>query len=113
MIRDYSRNSLAVREQREENVYLYLKGEGLEARFWCDFHRDFYQSVICNLKLASKNMAPIVPMRYIDWKYYEELNNTVFNSIIDKCKEVGLYDIMGFRYNWNKEILAQFHCSYY
>jgi hypothetical protein len=20
---------------------------------------------------------------------------------------------MGFRYNWNKEILAQFHCSYY
>jgi hypothetical protein len=33
MIRDYSRNSLAVRKQREENVYLYLKGEGLEARF--------------------------------------------------------------------------------
>jgi hypothetical protein len=47
-IRDYSRNSLAVREQREENVYLYLKGEGLEARFWCDFHRAFYQSVIRN-----------------------------------------------------------------
>jgi hypothetical protein len=44
-------------------------------------------------------------MRYIDWKYYEELNNTVFNSIIDKCKEVGLYDIMGFRYNWNKKFL--------
>jgi hypothetical protein len=108
-----TKNSLAVREQREENVYLYLKGEGLEARFWCDFHRDFYQTIICNPKLASKNMAPIVPMRYIDWKYYEELNNTVFNSVIDKCKEVGLYDIMGFRYNWNKEILAQFHCSYY
>jgi hypothetical protein len=33
MISDYSKNSLAVREQREENVYLYLKGEGLEARF--------------------------------------------------------------------------------
>jgi hypothetical protein len=37
MIRDYSKNSLAVREQREDNVYLYLKGEGLEAIFWCDF----------------------------------------------------------------------------
>jgi hypothetical protein len=60
MIRDYFKNSLAVREQREENVYLYLKGEGLEARFWCDFHRDFYQSVIRNPKLAAKNMAPIV-----------------------------------------------------
>jgi hypothetical protein len=113
MIRDYSKNSLAVREQREDNMYLYIKGEGLEARFWCDFHRDFYQSVIRNPKLAAKNMAPIVQMRYIDWKYYEELNNTVFNSVIEKCKEVGLYDLMGFRYNWNKEILAQFHCSYY
>jgi hypothetical protein len=41
MIRDYSKNALAVREQREEDVYRYLKGEGLEARFWCDFHRDF------------------------------------------------------------------------
>jgi hypothetical protein len=102
-----------VREQREENVYLYLKGEGLEARFWCDFHRYFSQSVIRNPKLASKNMAPIVKMRYIDWKHYEELNNTVFNSVIEKCKEVGLYDLMGFSYNWNKEILAQFHCSYY
>jgi sulfite reductase alpha subunit-like flavoprotein len=42
MIRDYSKNALAVREQREDNVYLYLKGEGIEARFWCEFHRDFY-----------------------------------------------------------------------
>jgi hypothetical protein len=33
MIRDYSKNALAVREQRDENVYLYLKGEGLEANF--------------------------------------------------------------------------------
>jgi hypothetical protein len=58
-------------------------------------------------------MVPIVNMMYIDWKYYEDLNNTVFSSVIEKCKEVGLYDIMGFSYNWNKEILAQFHCSYY
>jgi hypothetical protein len=113
MIRDYSKNALAVREQREEDVYRYLKGEGLEARFWCDFHRDLYQTVIWNPKLDSKNMALIVQMRYIDWKYYEDPNNTVFNSVIEKCKEVGLYDLMGFRYNWNKEILAQFHCSYY
>jgi hypothetical protein len=110
---DYSKNALAAREQREDDVYRYLKGEGLEARFWCDFHRDFYQTVIRNPKLVAKNMVPIVKMRYIDWKYYEALNNIVFNSIIEKYKEVGLYDIMGFRYNWNKEILAQFHCSNY
>jgi hypothetical protein len=113
MYRDYSKNALAVRGQREEDVYRYLKGEGLEDQFWCDFHRDFYQTVIKNPKLVEKNMVPIVKMWYIDWKYYEDLNNTVFNSVTEKCKEVGLYDIMGFQYNWNKEILAQFHCSYY
>ena len=26
---------------------------------------------------------------------------------------MGLYDIMGFRYDWNEEILAQFHSSLY
>jgi hypothetical protein len=55
MYRDYSKNALAVREKREEDVYLYLKGGGLEARFWCDFHRDFYQTVIRNPKLLVKN----------------------------------------------------------
>jgi hypothetical protein len=106
MYRDYSKNALAVREQREEDVYRYLKGEGLEARFCCDFHRDFYQTIIRNPKFVAKNMVPIVKMRYIDWKYYEDLNNNVFNSVIEKCKEVGLYDIMGFRYNtitWNTQ----------
>jgi hypothetical protein len=112
MIRDYSKNGLAVREQREEDVYRYLKGEGLEQGFGVIFI-EISITVIRNPKLAAKNMVPIVKMRYIDWKYYEDLNNTVFNSVIEKCKEVELHDLMGFRYNWNKEILTQFHCSYY
>jgi hypothetical protein len=33
MYRVYSKNALEMREQREEDVYRYLKGEGLEARF--------------------------------------------------------------------------------
>lgn len=33
--------------------------------------------------------------------------------MIDKCREFGLRDIMGFKYDRNMEILAQFHCSYY
>jgi hypothetical protein len=47
-----------VREQREDDVYRYLKGKGLEAQFWCDFHRDFYQTVIRNPKLVAKNTVP-------------------------------------------------------
>jgi hypothetical protein len=54
-----------VSEQREDDVYCYLKGERVEARFWCDFHTDFYQTVIRNPKLVAKNMVPIVKMRYM------------------------------------------------
>ena len=32
---------------------------------------------------------------------------------MEKCKDMGLYDIMGFLYDWNEEILAQFHSSLY
>ena len=53
-----------------------------------------------------KSTAPIVPCKYVDWKYFEDMNDPFFNEAIAKCKEMGLYDIMGFRYNWNEEILA-------
>jgi hypothetical protein len=33
MYRDYSKNALVVMVQREEDVYRYLKGEGLEQGF--------------------------------------------------------------------------------
>jgi len=50
-----------------------------------------------------KSHAPIVPCKYV-----ENMNDPFFNEAIAKCKEMGLYDIMGFRYDWNEEILAQF-----
>jgi hypothetical protein len=56
--------------------------------------------------MKAKNKVPVVQMKYIDWKYYEELNNHVFNEVIYKFKQVGLFDLMGFRYNWNKEIFG-------
>jgi hypothetical protein len=59
MYRNYSKNALAVREQREEDVYRYLKGEGLEPRFWCDFHRDFYQTVIETPSWLQRTWCPL------------------------------------------------------
>jgi hypothetical protein len=44
-----------------------------------------------------KGKAPIVPCKYVDWAYFEKLNDPFFNQAIAKCKEFGLYDIMGFR----------------
>ena len=99
---------MALREARKEEVYKYEKCEGLERHFWCKLHEDFYSSVVMR-----KSRAPIVPCKYVDWTYYERMNDPFFNEAIAKCKEMGLYDIMGFIYDWNKEILAQFHSSLY
>jgi hypothetical protein len=60
-----------------------------------------------------KGKAPIVPSKFVDWAYFERLDDPFFNEEIAKCREFGLYDIMGFRYDWNEEILAQFHFSLY
>ncbi|RLN23132.1 Reverse transcriptase (RNA-dependent DNA polymerase), putative [Panicum miliaceum] len=106
--RDYFGKKVELRNARNEEVYRYDKCEGLERRFWCQLHQDFYASVVLR-----KGKAPIVPCRYVDWAYFESLDDPLFNEAITKCKEFGLYDIMGFRYNWNEEIFAQFHSSMY
>jgi hypothetical protein len=40
--------------------------------------------------------APIVPCKYVDWPYFEKLNDPYYNAAMEICKEFGLYDIMGF-----------------
>jgi hypothetical protein len=87
-------------------VYKYEKAENLERRFWCQLHQDFYSSVVMR-----KGKPPIIPCKYVDWAYFDMLNDPFFNQAIVKCKKFGLYDIMGFRYDWNEEILTQIHSS--
>jgi hypothetical protein len=106
MGRNYFKQTIALINARKEDVYKYEKAENLERRFWCQLHQDFYSSVVMR-----KGKAPIVSCKYVDWAYFEKINDPFFNQAIAKCKEFGLYDIMGFRYDWNEEILAQFHSS--
>jgi hypothetical protein len=108
MGRNYFKQTVALTNARKEDMYKYEKAENLERRFWCQLHQDFYSSVVLR-----KDKAPIIPCKYVDWTYFEKLNDPFFNQAIAKCKEFGLYDIMGFRYDWNEEVLAQFHSSLY
>jgi hypothetical protein len=108
MGRNYFKQTVALTNARKEDVYKYGKVENLERRFWSQLHQDFCSSVVLR-----KGKAPIVPCKYIDWAYFEKLNDPFFNQASAKCKEFGLYDITGFRYAWNEEILAQFHSSLY
>jgi hypothetical protein len=106
MARDYFKQAVALTNAQTEDVYKYEKEENLERRFWCQLHQDFYSSVVLR-----NGKAPIVPCKYVDWAYFERFNDPFFNETIAKCREFGLYNIMGFRYDWNEEILAQFHSS--
>ena len=63
--RNYYKQDVVLREARKEEVYKYEKSEGLERCFWCQLHQDFYSSVAMR-----KSHAPIVPCKYVDWKYY-------------------------------------------
>ena len=61
MARNYYKQDVALREARKEEVYKYDKSEGLERRFWCKLHEDFYSSVVMR-----KSRPPIVPCKYVD-----------------------------------------------
>ena len=42
-----------------------------------------------------------------------EKNDPDFNQAILACERFGLMNIMAFRYDWNVEVLVQFHATYY
>ena len=55
----------------------------------------------------------IVQMKYIDWDHIESMNTLDSKRVMDIVTEHELKDIMGFQYDWNREILAQFHATFF
>ena len=43
----------------------------------------------------------------------KEKNEPEFNKVIKAYENFRLSDLISFRYNWNEEVLAQFHATYY
>ena len=80
----------------------------VDYRFWNEFYSNFYASVIFNSKKSK-----IVKMQYVGWEELQAKNEPKFNTMIKACDHFGLANIMGFRYNWNEEVLVQFHTTYY
>ena len=95
-------------KQRTYNPYTYSKDESLNHRFWNQFHMDFYTSVCLRPKKPH-----IVPMQAIDWDHIANMEVEICDRVIDACEEFGIKELMGFRYDWNTEIIAQFHASFY
>jgi hypothetical protein len=52
-------------------------------------------------------------MQYVDWDGLQDKEEAEFDKVIKICDRFQLSDIMGFQYHWNKEVLAQFHATYF
>ena len=76
--------------------------------FWNEFHSNFYASVNFNSKKSK-----VVKMQYVDWEEIKGNNDPGFNKVIKVCELFSLTDIMSFRYNWNEEVLAYFHATFF
>ena len=97
-----------VEEAKEENPYMVAKDLCVDYRFWNVFHSNFHTSVIFKNKKSK-----IMKMQYIEWEELREKNDPDFNQAILAFERFSLTDIMAFRYDWNVEVLAQFHATYY
>jgi len=106
--KNYAKQSISITKQRASNPFIYTKDESLDPRFWNQFPMDFYTSVC----LRPKN-PHITPVHAIDWDHMANMEMTVCDNVIEACEAFGLKEIMAFRYDWNTEVIAQFHASFY
>lgn len=105
---DYSLSWKKTEEARENNPYTVERNGDLDSRFWNAFQSDFYATAI-----LSKKKGKISKMQFIDFGDLQSRDDHEFNAAIKACDRFELTEIMGFRHDWNKEILAQFHATYF
>lgn len=43
--------------------------------------------------------------QWIDWKYLCDKDDPIFEQILVKCKELGVYNFMEMKYDWNAEVV--------
>ena len=95
-----------VKRARQQNPYASPKFAAIDFRFWSVFHYNFYSSVILN-----KNK--IIQMKWVDWDHIGRMSSPEAAEVLKLVKKHGMKDLMGFRHDWNKEVIGQFHATLY
>jgi hypothetical protein len=52
-------------------------------------------------------------MQHVDSEEIKDKDDPEFNKVIKAYEHFGLTNIMSFQYNWNEEVLAQFHATFF
>jgi hypothetical protein len=103
---DYSKSWKGTCEAREIDPYATDKLLGIDYRFWNIFHSNFYA-----IAVLTKPRGNISKMQFINFSELEERSE--FAAAIKTCDCFQLIDIMSFKCDWNREILDQFHATYF
>jgi hypothetical protein len=49
--------------------------------------------------------------QWVDWNHMAEQHDPIFNQVIATCESRHIKRLMGFRYDWNIEIIARFYAT--
>jgi hypothetical protein len=49
--------------------------------------------------------------QYVDWTYMESKNDPIFTKLRTVCGHQRVKELMDFRQDWNREIIAQFYAT--
>lgn len=102
---DYMKQKRDVRRMRQENPFQWCKFQGVEERFWSQFHHDYYLSV-CMPKSVIQHKAPVR-------ESIERHDHPDLNPMLAKLDEWRILPLMTFKHHWNTEILMQFWVTLY
>jgi hypothetical protein len=92
----------ALKKLRDKNPYEEDRTAS-DPRFWAKFQQDYYTTmVIKKSKITHK-------AQYVDWEHMARKNDPIFNEVISNYERQRVKMLMGFRQDWNKEIIAQFY----
>jgi hypothetical protein len=78
----------------------------IDYMFWSVFHFKFYETVL-NTKMK------LIKMKWIDFTHLEAAEEPVKGDVLDLVDKYKMRDIMSFKYDWNIEVLAQFHATFF
>jgi hypothetical protein len=98
---DFTRKENHSMIQRNDDPYVWVP-DLHDHQFRNNFQADWYIKVIEDRKL------PITPHIYVDWVAMLVKRNSVFNKVFAKAQQLGIYDMLGMRQDWNCELVGQF-----
>jgi hypothetical protein len=94
----------ALKKLRDKNPYEKARTAS-DPRFWAKFHQDYYATVIIKKpKITHK-------AQFVDWEHMARKNDPIFNEVISNYEMKRVKVLMGFRQDWNKDIIAQFYAT--